>query len=97
MRDRTKKNGYSEPVEFSKEDIFAVIQEGRCEVTGIPFRLGTSGTNSEKNPFNPSPDRKDNSKGYTKDNVQWVVFIYNTMRNNFSDEDVRLFINVLKA
>jgi hypothetical protein len=96
MRDRTKKHGYSEPVDFTKEEVVEIITNGKCAITGFPFRLGTTGTNKEKNPFNPSPDRIDNSKGYSKDNVQWVVFIYNTMRNSFDDKDVLLFINHLK-
>jgi hypothetical protein len=96
MKDRTKKGGYLEEVEFTKEEVFEIISSGTCAQTGIPFRIGTTGTNTKKNPFNPSPDRIDNSKGYTKSNVQWVVFIYNAMRNNFEDKDVSTFINSLK-
>lgn len=97
MRDRTKKYGYSESVDFTKEEVVDIITHGKCAITGYPFRLGTTGSNKCKNPFNPSPDRIDNTKGYSKDNVQWVVFIYNTMRNSFDDVDVANFVEHLKG
>lgn len=97
MRDRTKKHGYKEEITFTKEEVIDIILNGKCAITGFPFRLGTTGTNKCKNPFNPSPDRIDNTKGYSKENVQWVVFIYNTMRNSFDDEDVLKFMNHLKG
>jgi hypothetical protein len=97
MRDRTKKHNYSEAVDFTKEEVVEIITNGKCSVTGYPFKLGTTGSNKCKNPFNPSPDRLDNSKGYSKDNVQWVVFIYNTMRNSFNDKDVKSFLEHLKG
>lgn len=97
MRDRTKKHGYSEQITFTKEEVIDIIVNGKCAITGFPFRLGTTGSNKCKNPFNPSPDRIDNTKGYSKENVQWVVFIYNTMRNSFDDNDVLTFMNHLKG
>jgi hypothetical protein len=96
MRDRTKKYGYEESVDFTTDEVVEIITNGKCSVTGYPFRLGTTGTNKCKNPFNPSPDRIDNTKGYSKDNVQWVVFIYNTMRNSFEEEDVLNFLQHLR-
>jgi hypothetical protein len=96
MRDRTKKHNYAEKVEFTIDEVVEIISNGKCSVTGYPFRLGTTGSNKCKNPFNPSPDRIDNTKGYSKDNVQWVVFIYNTMRNSFDEEDVLKFLQHLQ-
>lgn len=95
MVDRTKKKGHKEEVEWTKEEVYAIIKDGKCEVTGIEFDLTSNGSIS-RNPFTASPDRIDTSKGYTKDNVRWVVFIYNAMRNNFKEEDVQLFIRKLK-
>jgi hypothetical protein len=96
MKDRTKKHGYEESVDFTTNEVVEIITNGKCSVTGYPFRLGTTGSNKCKNPFNPSPDRIDNTRGYSKDNVQWVVFIYNTMRNSFDEEDVLKFLQHLR-
>ena len=45
-----------------------------------------------RNPFAPSPVRIDNSKGYTKENVQWVCWMYNQMRGQATDSDVDKFL-----
>lgn len=96
MRDRTSKKGYVEDVEWSKDEIYLRILNGKCEATGLPFRLELSGVKGARNALGPSPDRLDNTKGYTKDNVQWVVFIYNAMKNNFPQVDVDTFIKALR-
>lgn len=41
----------------------------------------------EKYPNNISPDRKDSSKGYTKDNVQFCRWYENSMKNNMTEKD----------
>lgn len=41
-----------------------------------------------KNPFKPSLDRIDNSKGYTLDNVRVCWLIENLCKNTFTDEQV---------
>lgn len=93
MRDRTKRYGYKEEVEWTPEEVLTRLSLGKCEVTGHPYRFGTPMKGStHKNPFAPSPDRVDNSIGYTKDNTRFVVFIYNTMRSNFEEKDVESFI-----
>ena len=57
------------------------LEKGVCEVTGIRFEGYCSS-------FAPSLDRKDPAKGYTEDNTQVVVWIYNRCKNNGSHEDV---------
>ena len=97
MKDRTKKEGYLEPVEWTAKAVEERILPGLCEVTKYPFRFGTSKRGPKhKNPFSPSPDRVDPSVGYTLDNTRFVVFIYNAMRNNFDEVDVLAFINHIK-
>jgi hypothetical protein len=95
MVKRSKKKGWDMP-EWTPEDIRVKI-EGCCEVTGLPFNLDftPSDHHCEKSAFKPSPDRIDNSKGYTKDNVRWVVFIFNMMRASFPDEDIKVFVENL--
>ena len=74
-----------------------IITNGKCAITGLSFSVGGLTGTGNRNPFNASPDRIDNTKGYEPANVQWVVFIYNLMKSNFKDEDVVLFIKKLQA
>jgi hypothetical protein len=43
------------------------LQGGRCDYTGVPMTL------MQKTEFQCSPERKDNKKGYVKDNVVLVI------------------------
>lgn len=65
----------------------AKLATGLCEVTGIPFDFAR-GSTTQHNPFRPSIDRKDTSLGYTRDNCQMVVGIYNQAKGTWSHEDV---------
>lgn len=53
-------------------------QDFRCALTRIPF-FTPAEASSARNPFWPSVDRIDSSRGYTKDNVRLVVFAVNMM------------------
>lgn len=55
-----------------------------CERTGLKFDFSFT----PRCPFTPSIDRVDNAKGYTRDNCQMVVYIYNLSKNEFTDEDL---------
>lgn len=59
------------------------LSEGVCEATGIPFVL-TDG----RHPFAPSLDQINPQGGYTKENTQVVICIYNYAKANFAHEDV---------
>lgn len=61
---------------------------GVCELTGREFDLTLPPKGVRANPNAPSLDRKDNSKGYTEDNVRMVVVHANVARNEFSDADL---------
>ncbi len=60
------------------------LEIGICELTGIKFQLTTG-----DNPYAPSLDRIDSSKGYTKDNVKVVTVAINMMRNRWDDEVIK--------
>lgn len=65
-----------------KEWIEERVRRGFCEVTGIKFVMDS------RNPWMPSLDRKIPELGYTEDNCQVVVWIYNTAKQEFKHEDV---------
>jgi hypothetical protein len=78
-------------LEFSLlwEPVAAEIERGNCAVTGLPFDLKPGPDKHHANPWAPSLDRRDSSKGYTPDNVQVVVAAYNYAKSEWS-EDVLL-------
>lgn len=62
------------------------LEEGRCEVTGLPF--DTERGDQYKNNYTPSLDRLRADKGYTKDNVRLVLWMYNAAKAEGTDADV---------
>lgn len=62
-----------------------VAQNGRCALTNIPFS-NSAIDGCVHRPFRPSPDRINNMKGYTPDNVQLVTVMVNRAKNQFPQE-----------
>lgn len=69
--------------ELDLEWVAERVERGFCEVSGIPFSMVTG-----RDPFAPSLDRTDPTKGYTKDNVKVVVWCYNSAKGIGTHEDV---------
>lgn len=69
------------------EDVEQLISTGVCSVTGLPYTLNYEGP-SRRNPWAPSIDRLDNSRGYHLGNVRAVCCAFNLTRGDFSDEVV---------
>ncbi len=66
-------------------------QGGFCPLTGTKMGLPESGREWERdkgNPWKPSLDRIDSSKGYFKGNVRYIVCIANLCKNSWSDDVV---------
>lgn len=64
-------------------------QQGICPYTGWKLELLPCVTDCENTPLTPrraSVDRKDCSKGYTVDNIQFVAAIANFTKNAFTDQ-----------
>jgi hypothetical protein len=55
-----------------------------CPILGIPLFIG-----GFRNPNSPSLDRIDNSKGYTKKNVQVISYRANVLKNNGSIKELK--------
>jgi len=58
------------------------LMTGHCEVTGLPFTMEPD-KSGRASPLSPSLDRIDSSRGYTRDNVQVVVWIYNNAKSHW--------------
>lgn len=73
--------------ELTSETVHAmiIVQGAKCILTGIPFDWGFGGK-FRANPFAPSIDRRDSSKGYTYDNIQIVCYIVNLAKNQYPIE-----------
>lgn len=66
-------------------------QNNRCSITKIKFQqIG------KRNPFQPSIDRIDCSKGYIQSNCQLVCLIYNYAKGTWSHKDVIKFARSFK-
>lgn len=90
---RSKARG--EPFGLSREWVLERVTRGHCEVTGLKFDLTPAVAYATTNPFAPSIDRIDSSKGYTPDNCQLVVWVHNAARMDFGDAAVRRYARAL--
>lgn len=66
------------------------LEQGKCSVTGLPFKLGT-----KRGPWTPSIDRIDLTDGYTLENSQVVVWLYNAAKGDCTHEDVLVLAQAL--
>jgi hypothetical protein len=67
-------------------------QDFKCAISGLPIQLTQSRRTGEN--MTASIDRRDSTKGYTPDNVQWVHKTINIMKNTLSEQE---FIEFCKA
>jgi hypothetical protein len=64
-----------------------------CPVLGIPLKVNTSRVSSGS----PSLDRKDNNKGYTKDNTYVISYRANSLKNDATIEELEKVINYMRS
>lgn len=84
-RYRAKKRGYD--LSISRDWVREKVKAGICEATNVNFTFENFPA-GEYNPWSPSVDRIDNTKGYTQDNCQIVVSMYNMAKNVWTEEQV---------
>ena len=76
------------------------IQGGRCALSGRPMELPRNTRAWERdshNPWKPSLDRIDSTKGYVQGNVRFVSMIGNYCKNRFTDTDVIEFCQAVAS
>lgn len=66
-------------------------QNGRCVYTGI--ELEKRKEKATKLPNQASIDRIDSSKGYVKDNIQFIAYSINLAKNDFTEEVFLCFLD----
>jgi hypothetical protein len=95
MRESTRRKNLGK-IEWTSSEILEKIKDKRCCKTGIDFTLQDENTPPHtRNPFAPSPDRIDNNKGYTKKNVQWVCWMYNQMKGQATEKEIKKFLTAI--
>lgn len=77
---------HSRNMTLTLEQVEQIIAPMVCSVTGHP--LAWEWTGQGDNPWGPSIDRIDCTKGYDFDNVRLVCWAYNIARRNWPDEIV---------
>lgn len=75
--------------DITQEDIFQIYddQDGKCALTGFDMTLGSSEDRFEKQ-YAASPDRIDNERGYTLDNVWLVAARANSIKSDMTIEEL---------
>lgn len=82
-RNRAKQKGMD--FDLTKEWVKARAE--KCELSGLPFRPEYDGVHG-RNPFAPSVDRIDSSKGYTQDNCRVILYCLNMGLGQWGLEEV---------
>jgi hypothetical protein len=75
---------------ISIDDIIETLESGVCRVTGLAFDMV-----STDGPWRPTIDRIDSSLGYIPGNVQIVVWLYNSAKQQYTHGDVMVLARAL--
>lgn len=87
LKGKAKQREISFNLDFKKTFELLEKQNNKCKLTNIEISL------EEKT---ASLDRKDSSKGYLQNNVQWIHRKINYMKGDASDESTKEFIQKIK-
>jgi len=89
-KERAKKKNIEFTITFGQwKYIYFTIQQGLCALCGLHMTHKASDKlddDIERFPFNISPDRKDSTKGYTFENVQFVRWCLNSAKSDMEQE-----------
>jgi predicted nucleic acid-binding Zn-ribbon protein len=83
-KQRCKKTGKEFDLEVSD-----IVIPNVCPILGIKLNMNSGRSGAYRN--SPSLDRIDNSRGYTKDNIQVISQLANAMKCHASNEELHAF------
>lgn len=80
-----------QPFLISREFLSSLYEEqgGRCALTGFEFVLDCPSSGWKNHPFSISLDRIDSSKGYSVDNVRFVITAINLAMSEWGEDVFR--------
>ncbi|MBM32393.1 MAG: hypothetical protein CL764_06010 [Chloroflexi bacterium] len=89
------------PYDLDQDWLIPKLEKKVCEVTGLSLAFsGTTdiapthgGSQRIKTAWSPSIDRIISERGYLKENCRVVLSIYNTFKNYWNDETVKIWAN----
>jgi len=81
-KDRAKR--YDLPFDLDKEFVLEKLNNGRCELTDLPFSKQLSQKRG-RNPMTPSLDRINPKLGYVKSNVRLICFGLNAALGDWGE------------
>ncbi len=92
LHSRAKKSAIASKLgcDITREDVTRMLAPMTCSATGLPLNLDWSGP-GRRNPWAPSLDRIDPSKGYLQGNVRIVCVIFNLAKGDWMDDVVTRF------
>lgn len=88
MHQRAKRRAEQSGRKFDIE-VSDIIIPDKCPILKIDINMNSGKSGAYRN--SPSLDRRDNSKGYTKDNIQIISQLANAMKCHASIEELQKF------
>ena len=86
IRDSAKQRGMDFSINIEDAWDLFLKQNKQCALSGVPLNFGDKERN--KKDQTASLDRIDCTKGYVKDNIQWIHKILNIMKGTMKDEEL---------
>jgi hypothetical protein len=68
------------------------LSAGHCEATGLRFDMEFG---NGRRPFTPSIDQKIAGLGYTPENTQLVIYLYNLAKSDWGDDELQHCLRVI--
>jgi hypothetical protein len=70
-------------------------QDGVCPYLGVKLHINSYGKIRKNSTYSASVDRIDSSKGYVKDNIQWISRAINFLKNDMSENELFEIFNLI--